>query len=265
MTVIDESLSAKGFTPAAQVPATFGAPRTIEGIVIHHWGLTGQTHDGVCNFFVTGPGQTSAHYVASAGRINCLVAPEDAAWHCPGKNASTIGIECRPEATDADYATVAELIRTLRAQYGNLPLSRHRDWYNTACPGVWDLDRLNQLAGQASIATEGTISPQGTITQEEDDMFTDQDRADLKLALDDAHRSRGVLDAIENDRIRERIVAIDDRTAVSVSKYLKGDQEPTLYSFEDGKLRGITMTEWQATGLGYRTLPQDIINALPRA
>lgn len=160
MTVIDESLTAKGYTPAASVPAAFGTRRTIEGIVIHHWGVTGQSHDGVVNFFVNGPGQTSAHYVVSAGRIHCLVSPEDAAWHCPGKNASTIGIECRPEATDADYATVAELIRTLRAQYGNLPLSRHRDWYNTACPGVWDLARLDALAsGAISTTQSATITP----------------------------------------------------------------------------------------------------------
>jgi len=168
MTIIDESLTAKGYTPAALVPAAFGQPRTIQGIVIHHWGLTGQTHDGVNNFFVNGPGQTSAHYVVSAGRINCLVSPEDAAWHCPGKNATHIGIECRPEATDGDYATVAELIRTLRAQYGPLPLSRHRDWYSTACPGVWDLDRLEALAQGSTIAPQSaTITP-----VQEDDMAT---------------------------------------------------------------------------------------------
>lgn len=173
MTSIDESLTAKGFTPAASVQAVFGAPRTIDGIVIHHWGLTGQTHDGVVDFFVNGPGATSAHFVASAGRINCLVNPADAAWHCPGKNASTIGIECRPEATDEDYATVAELVRTLRSQHGNLPLSRHRDWYATACPGVWDLDRIDILAG--GIAAQGSVTPQSTptpvVTESEEDFM----------------------------------------------------------------------------------------------
>ena len=74
--IIDESLNAKGFTPGDQVPN-----RTIEKIYIHHWGTFGQTHDGVNNFFVNGPGQTSAHYVVSAGRANCLVSPGDVAWH----------------------------------------------------------------------------------------------------------------------------------------------------------------------------------------
>lgn len=170
MTVIDESQTAKGYTPAAQVPAVFGQPRTIEGIVIHHWGVTGQRHEDVVDFFVNGPGATSAHFVASAGKLTCLVSPPDAAWHCPGKNATHIGIECRPEATDEDYATVAELVRTLRAQYGNLPLSMHRDWYSTACPGVWDLGRIDQLAsGSAAIAAQGTTTPpqEYDMTQEE--------------------------------------------------------------------------------------------------
>ena len=145
---IDESLTAKGYTPAASVPQVYGRARTIESITIHHWGVNGQTHDGVVNFFVNGPGLTSAHFVASAGRVNCLVSPLDAAWHAgnPIGNASSIGIECRPEASDADYATVAELIKWLRDTYGDLPLIPHREWQATACPGIWDLARLDTLA-----------------------------------------------------------------------------------------------------------------------
>ena len=59
MTAINETLTAKGYTPAANVPAVFGRRRTIDGIVIHHWGVTGQSHDGVVNFFTNGPGTTS--------------------------------------------------------------------------------------------------------------------------------------------------------------------------------------------------------------
>lgn len=166
MTTINESRTAKGFTPASLVPAAFGRKRTIDGIVIHHWGTLGQQHQDVVNFFVDGPGSTSAHFVVSAGRIDCLVSPADAAWHSGNAvgNATTIGIECRPEATDADYATVAELVRYLREQYGTLPLSPHRQWNATACPGVWDLDRIDRLAGSAA------INPQSTTTVQEDDM-----------------------------------------------------------------------------------------------
>jgi hypothetical protein len=162
MTTINESLTAKGYTPAALVPAAFGRKRTIDGIVIHHWGVLGQLHDDVVKFFTQGPGTTSAHFVVSAGRIDCLVSPEDAAWHSGNAagNATTIGIECRPEATNEDYATVAELVRRLRDQYGPLPLSPHREWNATACPGVWDLAKIDRLAGSAAIAPQST-----TITQ----------------------------------------------------------------------------------------------------
>jgi hypothetical protein len=161
MTAINETLTAKGYTPAASVPQVFGRARTIDGIVIHHWGALGQTHDGVVNFFVNGPGETSAHFVASAGRINCLVSPLDAAWHSGNAvgNATTIGIECRPEATDADYATVAELVAWLRAEYGPLPLTPHKQWQSTACPGVWNLARIDALASASTVVPQSTGTP----------------------------------------------------------------------------------------------------------
>lgn len=153
MTVIDESLTAKGFTPRNQVPLVYGRPRTIDAITIHWWGLYGQTHDGINAFFcTTGPGATSAHFVVSGipyPRINCIVNPWDAAWHAGNAvgNATTIGIECRPEATDADYAVVAETVRFLRDTYGlNLPLIPHRDWQATQCPGNYDLGRIHRMA-----------------------------------------------------------------------------------------------------------------------
>ena len=50
-----------------------------------------------------------------------------------------------------------------------------------------------------------------------------------------------------------------------VTRYLKGDKSDTLYDVTDeGKLRPIILAEWQATGRPYRTLPQVIINALPK-
>lgn len=160
---INETLTAKGYTPAASVPAVFGRARTIDGIVIHHWGANGQTHSGVVNFFVNGPGTTSAHFVASSDGVHCLVSPLDAAWHSgnPVGNATTIGIECRPEATTADYQAVAELVAWLRTTYGaDLPLTPHRNWQATACPGIWDLNRLDKQARNITSSTP----PKGTAT-----------------------------------------------------------------------------------------------------
>ncbi|VYT01929.1 N-acetylmuramoyl-L-alanine amidase [Schaalia odontolytica] len=120
-------------------------------IVIHHWGADGQSHDGVVDFFTRGPGSgTSAHYVVSAGRITQICHDYDTAYHAGNWqiNLRSIGIECRPEASEDDVRTVAELVRRIRSEWGNLPLSVHSDYYPTACPGRYHdlIDRINQLS-----------------------------------------------------------------------------------------------------------------------
>lgn len=182
---LDESRNAVSFTPGAE--AGRGAP---EFIYIHHWGIDGQSHDGVVNFFCT-TAQTSAHYVASAGRVSCIVACRDVAWHAGDwpTNVRSIGIECRPEATAGDYATIAELIRDLRKVYGNLPLRPHSNQRKgtdggygsalTACPGRYDLAKLDALA--RGITTQG--SKPITITPAAKDWFDMASKEEVKAAL----------------------------------------------------------------------------------
>lgn len=162
---IDESLNDGEFTAAGDVGGVFGTPRHIESITIHHWGAFGQTHDGVLDFFVNRNRNTSAHFVVSAGRINCLVSPANAAWAAGNAygNATSIHIECHPEATPQDYATVAWLVWWLRQHYGNLPLRPHSSWTPTACPGIWDLSKVDRLArAQAPAATVPQASKPAT-------------------------------------------------------------------------------------------------------
>ena len=120
----------------------------IKSITIHHWGSRGQKFDNVVHWLCQKRAGTSAHYVVEAGKVACIVDPDRRAWHAGNSrgNHESIGIECRPEATEGDYATVAALIADLRAVYGNIPLKRHRDWTATACPGVWDIQKLDRLA-----------------------------------------------------------------------------------------------------------------------
>ena len=132
-------------------------------IVLHHWGADGQSHDAVVDFFTRGPGSgTSAHYVVSADRITQICHDYDTAYHAGNWNVNlrSIGIECRPEASEADVRTVAELVRRIRSEWGPLPLSVHSDYYPTACPGRYRdlISRIDYLS-----------------TQEEEDMqLTDQ-------------------------------------------------------------------------------------------
>lgn len=129
-----------------------GDPRFI---VIHHWGSRGQKFANVVSWLCNPRSKVSAHYVAEGGRVARIVPESRRAWHAGSNTGNNygIGIECRPEATDADYATVAALVRNIRDRRGDLPLRPHRDFTTTACPGAWDLDRLDRLArGKGSSA-----------------------------------------------------------------------------------------------------------------
>ena len=120
----------------------------VKSLTIHHWGSRGQKFDNVVNWLCQKRAGTSAHYVVEAGKVACIVDPDRRAWHAGNSrgNHESIGIECRPEATEGDYATVAALVADLRAVYGNIPLKRHKDWTSTACPGVWDIAKIDRLA-----------------------------------------------------------------------------------------------------------------------
>lgn len=120
----------------------------VKEIVIHHWGEEGQSFNGVVNWLCNPKAGTSAHYVVMSGKVACIVDPENTAWHAGdyNHNQKSIGIECRPEATEGDYETAAELIADLWDTYGKLPLLRHKDIVATACPGKWDIKKLKKMA-----------------------------------------------------------------------------------------------------------------------
>lgn len=138
------------YTSAFRAMAEYGMPRKITGVTIHHWGDKSTTSfDNVVGYLCRKGGSTSAHYVAD-GKINqvaCIVDPDDIAWHSGDAegNATTIGIECNPHATDEDYKVVAQLVRELEKTYGKLKLHKHSDWSTTACPGDWDLEKLRKV------------------------------------------------------------------------------------------------------------------------
>lgn len=181
---INEQLSDSEWTAPINVPAVFGTARRIESITIHHWGNFGQTHYGVVDFFVNRNPNTSAHFVVSDGLIHCLVSPANAAWAAGNAygNATSIHIECRPEATDGDYRTVAWLVAFLRKNYGeNLPLIRHSQWSPTACPGQWDLTRLDKLARAQTSTPAPAPAPKKelfmALTQADENLIRDRSKA----------------------------------------------------------------------------------------
>jgi hypothetical protein len=110
----------------------------------------------------------------------------------------------------------------------------------------------------AAYLTSG-VTYAGGITETKDEELTEEERIVLRRILE-------IVEANESDRIRQRIIAIDDRTATAASRYVKGDLSDTVYEFTEGQLRPVTLDEFKlsmAKGELYRTLPQDLVNALP--
>lgn len=141
------------YTPASQAVATYGLHRQIEGITIHWWGDPNQNPSfmGTVDYLCRPGGNTSAHVVATGtGRqVAWIVSDGDIAWQAGSAagNATTIGIECDPRCRPEDYDVVAELIADIwKAHDKKLPLYPHSHWYNTTCPGNYDLERLRKLA-----------------------------------------------------------------------------------------------------------------------
>ncbi|QBZ73277.1 endolysin [Arthrobacter phage MrGloopy] len=158
-----EGHTSNNFTPGSQANAVWGqGPRRVESITIHWWGNYGQEFWQVENFLCTNTKPTSAHFVVQEGLVSCIVNPDDAAWHAgnPYGNTTSIGIECRPEATDGDYQTIAELVAFLRKIYGDVPLVHHYEWQSTACPGTYDLARIDRLSRGVNVAEsiEGSLT-----------------------------------------------------------------------------------------------------------
>lgn len=109
----------------------------ISEIVIHHWGIDGQSFNDVVNWLCRKNGDSSAHYVIEGGKVACLVDCADTAWHAGNfaHNLKSIGIECRPEMSAQDLETVCELVADLYEVYGVLPIVGHKDVSATSCPG----------------------------------------------------------------------------------------------------------------------------------
>ncbi len=187
-------------SPNFGYPAGTRGQNRPEKIVIHHWGGDESTFDGTISWLMNPASEVSAHFVAEAGRVACLVNWNDAAWHAGERemNLRSLGMECHPRCSADDRATVAELVAMLWRTYGKLPLVGHRDVVSTGCPGRW-YDRLEELTAMAEVLYAGeperpAIDVDGVWGRET--TLAAQDK--LGLAARDgrlSHQYRGNLDA----------------------------------------------------------------------
>lgn len=167
--VIDESLNAVNYTPLANVPAVFGYDGAKTGVTVHHWGNDGQNIHTVARYLASANDRSnSAHFVIQEDYVYCIVNSFDSSWHSghPLGNAKTIGIECRPEMTEGDLATLASLIRFLEGHYGSLEVYIHKNWQNTACPGRYESridDVIARVNNVVAAPTPVVITPDAPV------------------------------------------------------------------------------------------------------
>lgn len=130
------------------------------GIMLHHWGIDGQSHDNVVAYLrrYRPANPTSAHEVISAGRVTQLVPLLKRAWHARSGNDDWIGMENRPEMSDGDWETLVERCADIERETGRSKrYGKHSDVVNTACPGRY-ASRVGELvnAVNANLANNGT-------------------------------------------------------------------------------------------------------------
>jgi hypothetical protein len=121
-----------------------------ELVVLHHSAGTLQATDAV---FQNTTRDTSAHYaIGQGGEVHQYVREGDIAYHAGvwDINLRSIGIEHIDNGvdtyTDIQYQTSVELIASICQRYGFQPstttIRPHHDFFNTACPGKLDVQRL---------------------------------------------------------------------------------------------------------------------------
>lgn len=132
-----------------------------QSIVGHWWGdpSTKPTMAGVVAHFQKSASEVSAHFVVSGDRIVQMVNMADTAWHARQANPYTIGIEIDPNTPGNTYETVGALVKFIRGYYGDLPLKKHSDYVNTACPGTIDLAKIDALSRGTYVAPAPTPAP----------------------------------------------------------------------------------------------------------
>ena len=203
---------------------TVGRPYGIACIVIHWWGDPDEhpTFEGVLSTLCSPSRGASANYVAEAGRVACLVDPDNRSWASgDGINVNSMGndrgisIECNPRQSDGDYQTIGELIANIRSVYGDLPLYRHRDFSATECPGTYDLARLDAIARGTTVSQPSAPAAPSAPVVDIDALARAVIRGDYGVGDERRSRLGANYDAVQN-RVNEMLGASAVSSAPSV-------------------------------------------------
>lgn len=141
-----------GYHTPAEAKAYYGR-YSRDGICVHWWNTPDQVkdsdHDNIVNYILGKAikGTGSVNYVLSNTKITMLVSPDNVAWASQSGNPTTVSVEFSPHLNAEGYKKagwlINELFNTDSGRYRKAPrLWRHKDFFQTACPGTLDVDRM---------------------------------------------------------------------------------------------------------------------------
>jgi hypothetical protein len=135
-----------------------------DGITVHWWGdgTGASNHDNIVNYMnaQAEQGNKSVNYVLSDNKITLCVSPDNVAWCSQSGNATTISVETQPTLGAEGYKKWGWLVDQLEQRYGKtLPLYKHSYWFQSACPGTIDLNRIRSEANKWKFGGEYNPAP----------------------------------------------------------------------------------------------------------
>lgn len=144
--------SKNGYHTPAEAKAYYGR-YSRDGVCVHWWNtpnlVKDSDHDNIVNYILgkAQKGTGSVNYVLSNNKITMVVNPDNVAWASQSGNPTTVSVEFSPHLNAEGYKKAGWLINELfnakTGRYKKAPrLWRHKDFFQTACPGTLDVDRM---------------------------------------------------------------------------------------------------------------------------
>lgn len=225
------------------------------GLTVHWWGdgTGADNHDNIVNYMAnqSALGNKSVNYVLSDNKITLCVNPDNVAWASQSGNATTVSVEFQPTLGAEGYKKGGWLIDQLEQRYSRtLQLLPHSYWFQTACPGSIDINRLRQEADKwksgaydappAPVYPPAPVPvPQNTITLQ----ITDIPNKQVKLVRDanlwDLHFAK-----YPDAKVVKALTAGTQIEVSAIAKHPLGSQYYlSEYSFSKGIGNGINVKD----------------------
>lgn len=143
-----------------QFNSNYSSMKTIEGIVLHHSGVTVlQSVETIHNYHKNKgwAGIGYHYYVRKDGSVYRGRSENMAGSHCPGVNSTSIGICAEGDfeqeiMNDIQKKAIVELIKDIKSRYNIKWIKGHREILSTDCPGAnYPLQEIIDLANNNEI------------------------------------------------------------------------------------------------------------------